>query len=106
LRVGTRAVVPALWHLEVANTLVMVRRRQILTQEQVEQALGYMEGFAAALTETDGCSLNAREAFRLADDLGLTVYDAVYVELAKRERLAMATLDKRLRDAAMKAGLR
>ncbi len=106
LRAGARAVVPPLWHLELANTLAMVRRRQILTPDQVEQALTYLETFAATLTELDDRFLSAREAFLVADDLGLTAYDSVYMELAKRERLPLATLDKRLRDAATKAGIK
>ena len=35
----------------------------------------------------------------------LTAYDAVYVELARREGLPRATLDKGLRAAAAKAGV-
>jgi predicted nucleic acid-binding protein len=36
----------------------------------------------------------------------LTAYDAVYIELAGREGLPLATLDTRLRAAAAKAGIR
>jgi len=36
----------------------------------------------------------------------LTVYDACYLELARREGLPLATLDKSLRAAATKAGIR
>jgi predicted nucleic acid-binding protein len=106
LRAGARAVVPALWQLEVANVLAMVRRRQVLTAEEMEQGLTYLEGFVAALAEVDAHFLGIRQALRLAQDFQLTPYDAVYIELAGREGLPLATLDKRLRAAAAKAGIR
>jgi predicted nucleic acid-binding protein len=37
--------------------------------------------------------------------LGLTSYDALYVDLARQEGLPLATLDKSLRAAAAKAGV-
>ena len=40
----------------------------------------------------------------LAREHGLTVYDAYYLELALRERAALATLDDDLRAAARRAG--
>jgi predicted nucleic acid-binding protein len=39
----------------------------------------------------------------LAVDYGLTAYDAVYLELAQRRKLPLATLDDDLRKAAKKA---
>ena len=41
----------------------------------------------------------------LADQYRLTLYDAVYLELAIREHLPLATLDQRLRRAAAAAGV-
>ena len=105
LRGGDRAVLPALFQLEIANTLAMVQRRGVLTQQEAEQALAYLEAFIATLAEVDGSFLNARTAFVLAQELGLTAYDAVYIELAKREGIPLVTLDKRLRAAATKAGV-
>ena len=42
---------------------------------------------------------------RLAGEHGLSVYDAMYLELAVRMRLPLATLDKALAAAARAAGL-
>jgi predicted nucleic acid-binding protein len=36
----------------------------------------------------------------------LTLYGAAYLELAQRRRLPLATLDRQLREAAIKAGTR
>ena len=41
----------------------------------------------------------------LAEQHGLNVYDAAYLELAMRSRLPLATLDSDLRAAAVLAGI-
>jgi predicted nucleic acid-binding protein len=46
-----------------------------------------------------------RELLRRALELGLTSYDAMYIDLALTENLPLATLDKGLRAAAAKAGV-
>jgi predicted nucleic acid-binding protein len=47
----------------------------------------------------------ARDALGNARSFQLTAYDAVYLDLARREGLPLATLDKGLRAAAVKAGV-
>jgi predicted nucleic acid-binding protein len=47
-----------------------------------------------------------RETLALAETFGLTLYDAAYLELAQRRKLPLATLDRQLHDAALKAGTR
>ena len=42
---------------------------------------------------------------KLADKHGLTPYDAAYLELSQRQRLALATLDGRLKRAAAEEGI-
>lgn len=55
-------------------------------------------------TETEQ---HARQAtVRLADVHQLSVYDAAYLELAQRSRLALATLDTSLARAAASAGVK
>ncbi len=41
----------------------------------------------------------------LADEYGLSAYDAAYLELAQRRGLGLATLDRRLGQAAREAGV-
>ena len=45
------------------------------------------------------------DLFKLADQHGLTVYDAAYLDLAMRESLPLASLDGLLVRAAQKAGV-
>jgi predicted nucleic acid-binding protein len=101
---GERAVVPVLWQLEITNVLAAVQRRGVLSGGEVEEGLRYFESFLAAQVEIISAFPGMREILRLARELGLTSYDALYVDLARREGLPLATLDRRLRTAATKAG--
>jgi predicted nucleic acid-binding protein len=105
IRAGSKPLVPALWHLEIANALTLVRRRKVLTEEEVEEGLEYFHTFAATVAEVDVNFLAVREAFKVSKEVGLTGYDAVYFDLARRENVPLATLDKSLREGAGKAGL-
>ena len=102
---GVRAVVPALWHLEMSNGLVVAERRSILTAADIDQALIDIEQIAAASMDVDGSVVSAKQALATARALQLSAYDAVYLDLARRERLPLATLDDRLRAAAARAGV-
>jgi len=102
---GERAVVPALWQLEITNVLAAVQRRGVLSAAETEEGLRYFEGFLSAQVEIISAFPGMREILRLARELSLTSYDALYVDLARREGLPLATLDKRLRAAAAKAGV-
>lgn len=44
-------------------------------------------------------------ALRLAERHGLTVYDAAYLEIASRRKIALAALDRELRAAASDEGV-
>lgn len=105
IRAGFRPVVPALWQLEVANALALIRRRKVLSEGEVEEGLDYMHKFATTVAEIDPDSLTVREAFRLSNELGVTAYDAVYFDLARRENVPLATLGKELIRAAKSHGL-
>jgi predicted nucleic acid-binding protein len=102
---GWRAIVPPLWQLEVANGLLMIERRRSLTAVDADRGLLDLETFLAARAELDQMPSAMRQLADLARMYQLTVYDAAYLALAKRESLPLATLDKGLRVAAAKAGV-
>jgi predicted nucleic acid-binding protein len=103
---GKKALVPGLWALEMANGLLMAERRGKLTAVEVDYGLRQLEVVVAAGIEIDTVAVpTIRDAFAPAHAHQLTAYDAVYLELARRERLPLATLDKSLRAAAAKAGI-
>ena len=100
-----RALVPALWHLEMSNGLAVAERRSILAITDVDQAIIDIEQIVAQAVDTDSSVVSARRSLTTARAFQLSAYDAVYLDLARRERLALATLDHRLRAAAAQAGV-
>ena len=102
---GDRAVVPALWHLEVANAFAVVERRSVLPAMDIDQALRDLEQIIAHAVDTHTDLVSARQALTTARIFHLSAYDATYLDLAQRQRLPLATLDGRLREAAAKAGV-
>lgn len=98
------AVVPALWHLEVANSLqVAVRRGRIADRFRFDALADLAELGIEVDEETHIHAWNATA--QLASLTGLTVYDAAYLELAQRRRLPLATLDAALVRAAIGGGV-
>jgi predicted nucleic acid-binding protein len=102
---GWRAIVPSLWQLEVANALLMIERRKSLTALDADRGLLDLERFLATSADVDQSASPMRQLADLARTYQLTIYDAVYLGLAKHESLPLATLDKILRAAAAKAGV-
>ena len=49
--------------------------------------------------------ISIRQVLATAQTFELTAYDAVYLETARRERLPLATLDRKLLAAARQAGV-
>jgi predicted nucleic acid-binding protein len=99
------AVVPALWRLEIANSLTVAARRGRIDTEFRRAALSDL-AMLEITTDLHTDSNAWGETLHLADRCGLTVYDAAYLELALRRRLPLATLDDQLRAGATTCGVR
>jgi len=102
---GARAIVPALWHLEMANALVVAERRRILRSKDVSVSLHYLEQLTIQAVETRTDSGSMRQALNTARAFQLSAYDSVYLETARSEGIPLVTLDKSLRSAATRAGI-
>jgi predicted nucleic acid-binding protein len=105
LDAGARGLVPLLWHLEMANGLVMAMRRKDLTPEDADKGLEFIEQMLVFAIESDAGPVSVRNIFAAARTHQLSAYDAAYLVLARREGLPLATLDQRLRAAARTAGV-
>ena len=93
------AWVPALWKQEVANILEMGVRRGRTNAAFRDAVLADLALMPISLDpETDQQAWGATA--RLASRHRLTLYDAAYLELAKRRGLPLATLDRELQAAA------
>ena len=101
------AVVPATWLLEVVNGLVAGERRGKLTAEALEVWRVALEELALQIEiEPPVVDNYFRNIVDIARRFRLPAYDASYLELAVRRRLPLATLDQRLRAAAVEAGVK
>jgi predicted nucleic acid-binding protein len=104
LRTGDEAIVPAHWPVEVANALLSAVRRQRISRDDAYQFLLDLE-FLPIRVEATTKNLVRAGVFPVAEQYGLTVYDAAYLELAMREGIPLMTLDKDLRKAAGTSGV-
>ncbi|MCY3784087.1 MAG: type II toxin-antitoxin system VapC family toxin [Chloroflexi bacterium] len=93
------ALVPQLWQLEVRNALVTAERRGRLTAQGMADRLRALRQLPV-VTDSEP-DLDAVVA--LARSHRISIYDAVYLELAQRRRAALATLDADLVAAAAAA---
>lgn len=94
-------MVPQHWEFEVANSLLVAERRGRLGRGEARQRFDYLDDLAI---EIDVAS-ELDHTFSLAADYDLTFYDALYLELAIRHELPMATLDDELKRAASTRGV-
>jgi predicted nucleic acid-binding protein len=94
-------VVPSLWWFEVRNILIVNERRRRIAESGTASFLLNLALLRLRLDQ----SPDEAAVLRLARTYRLSVYDAAYLELAQRERLALATLDADLRTAATTEGV-
>lgn len=98
------AIVPALWHLEVANSLTVAVRRKRIDAQYRDGVLDDLSQLDIVVDgETDRRAWSA--TLQLAETYALSVYDAAYLELALRVGRPLATLDIALARAAQMAGV-
>ena len=102
---NTGAFVPALWRLEVANSLTIAVRRGRVDAEFRRAALDDL-ALLDITTDNQTDTHAWGETLQLADRFRLTLYDAAYLELAHRRGVPLATLDEDLSAAASALGLR
>ncbi len=93
------AWVPGLWRLEIGNVLEMGVRKGRTDAAFRDAALADLALLPISVDpETDRHAWGA--TVKLAARHRLTLYDAAYLELARRRSLPLATLDAELRVAA------
>jgi predicted nucleic acid-binding protein len=93
------AVVPPLFYLETANAALIGERRRGITPEKTAAFLSSIRSLPIRRDRSDDDTI-MEEVIALARAQGLTVYDATYLELARRTGLPIATRDLQLRRAA------
>ena len=101
---GAAVEVPALWPLEVANALTVLRRRRKLTKDERQAGLGWLRRLPIRL-DHEIAPLAFSRLSELASAHELSVYAAAHLELAQRKGLALGRKDGPLRKAARQAGV-
>jgi len=86
----SRAQAPALWEAELANVLWMATRHKILTMEEATNRLALADSLGI---ETVPNRALWQGALVRAAQSGIAVYDTLFVELAARQRIPLATFD-------------
>src|ERR1700733_12722272 len=95
------AIVPTIWPLEVANVLLMAKKKNRITGIQSTSFIDALSTLPIVVDQST-TSRAMHSIFSLAGELDLTIYDATYLELAIREKVPLLTFDQALIKAAKK----
>jgi predicted nucleic acid-binding protein len=98
------AVVPQHWLLEVTNVLLAAEASK---KKKAAESMEFLALLSKLAIESDAETGDyaTTAAIALGRKHKLTSYDAAYLELAMRRGVALATLDKNLRKAAVTEGV-
>ena len=98
------ALVPAWWFIEITNVLAMAERKGRITPTQSDAFIADLSklGIESDIEAPDRAFTHLLVLCRRH---GLTSYDAIYLELAIRRSLPLATIDDDLRKTAKKLGV-
>lgn len=99
------ALVPAWWFIEVTNVLALAERKGRIT---AAQSSAFISDLGKLDFDQDDQAPGRAFAhlLPLCRTHQLTSYDAIYLDLASRRNLPLATLDVDLRKAAKKLGIK
>ncbi len=95
------ASVPSIWWFEIRNVLLVNERRQRITEADTATFLRFLSSLPITIDHAPDDGL----IFRLARQYRLTIYDSSYLELALRDAVPLATLDKQLAAVARREGV-
>jgi predicted nucleic acid-binding protein len=96
-----QAYVPPIWDLEIANVLYQAHKKKYCTE--ADEAY-YLELFAELNIKKLHVDFQIENLISICKEHKLTAYDACYFHLAISQNLPIATLDKELKRAILKAG--
>jgi predicted nucleic acid-binding protein len=98
------AWVPLIWRLEVGNALQYGLKRKRLTRAERDDSLIDLAAMNISV-DPDTNTYAWSDTLALAESHGLTLYDAAYVELARRRSLPLASLDRDMLAACRALGV-
>ncbi|HET7151646.1 MAG TPA: type II toxin-antitoxin system VapC family toxin [Candidatus Acidoferrum sp.] len=98
------ALVPSWWFIEITNVLALAERKGRITPAQSDAFVANLGKLG--IERDDDPDRAFTHLLALCRTHGLTSYDAIYLDLAVRRSLPLATLDQDLRRTGEKLGLR
>lgn len=101
---ATSAWVPALWYTEMIHVLRCAEDAGKFGESALVEFIYRLSQLPIKLDSAAPSSIQLAVA-AISREFKLSGYDAQYLELAKRTNLPLATLDKDLHKAALKAGV-
>jgi predicted nucleic acid-binding protein len=99
------ALVPSWWFIEITNVLALAERKGRITPAQSDAFVANL-GKLGIERDDEAPDRAFTHLLALCRTHELTSYDAIYLDLAVRRSLPLATLDQDLRRTAEKLGLR
>ena len=99
-----KAVVPAVFPLELGNAVVASERRKKLSRADAQHFLRLIQALPLRVDQ-ELPQRQLGDILALARQYDLSTYDASYLDLSMRAGLALATEDGSLRGAARRAGV-
>ena len=93
------AIAPSIWPLEVVNVLLVAERRKRLKQADSVRFITLLSQLPIVV-EGIGSEKVMKDLLALGRTNHLSSYDASYLDLAMREDCPIATIDKKLMEAA------
>ncbi|MBN2495003.1 MAG: type II toxin-antitoxin system VapC family toxin [Deltaproteobacteria bacterium] len=95
----SEAIVPGIWPLEVVNVLLLAERRGRISRSGAMRFIELLRSLPIVV-EQEPPGRVFSEIRSLAREAEITAYDASYLDLALRDGLPVASLDKAMRRAA------
>ena len=93
------AFVPSIWPLEVGNVLLVAERKKRISKADSTRFITLLAELPIII-EPELPERMMRDILALAREHQISTYDASYLDLAMREGIPIATLDKGLKKAA------
>lgn len=101
----SEAIVPSVWPLEVVNVLLVAERRKRLKQVDSIRFITLLSQLPIAV-EHEAPAQMMKDLLASGRAGNLSSYDASYLDLAMRKDCPIATLDKKLMEAAQKVDVK
>lgn len=102
---GKIARVTSFWSHEVLNALLVGEKRKRISEALVQIFIDDLIKLPIVIDFPQPSTVVFTKIQSLCREYGLTPYDAAYLELAIRNELPLATIDKALQKAAIAAGV-